>query len=333
MIRNMLVTLLACLPLAALAQQPVKLKVALFSPDRERIYNTVMKPFAGNVNRDAKGALEVELYPNGALGRNPAQQAQMVLDGVADIAFIVPPFTPGRYPESEVLELPGLFENLREGTLVYTRLVSAGVIKDFEQFFPVAVWATPPFSIHSAVPLKSLADLKGKKVRAAGTMQIEALKSLGAVPVGIPPPEVPEAISRRTIDAATSQPSVVFDFGYDRVTSTHYFVRLGVVPLVVMMNRKKFDSLPSAGQQALRTYSLDWMAKVYSDEITHYDRELIKRLEADPKRKVVIPTRADQEAARAAFEPVIQAWVGRSPRNGELYKAVRAELDKVRSGK
>ena len=51
------------------------------------------------------------------------------------------------------------------------------------------------------------------------------------------------------------------------------------------------------------------------------------------KRKVVMPSATDHEAARVAFEPVIAAWVGKSPRNAELYKSVRAEIDKVRAGK
>ena len=101
---------------------------AVFSPDTERLFNTVKKPFVAAVNRASRGAIEIELFPNGALGRAPQQQAQMVLDGVADIGFIVPPFTPGRFPESEVLELPGLFRDLAEGTRVYTRLVQSGVL-------------------------------------------------------------------------------------------------------------------------------------------------------------------------------------------------------------
>jgi len=323
---------LAGIPMVALSQ-PVKLKFAEFSPDTEKVHNAVITPFAAAVNKEAAGAIEIELFPNGALGRAPQQQAQMVLDGVADIAFVVPPFTPGRFPESEVLELPGLFQNLREATWVYTRLVATGKLRDYENFVPIALWGTPPFSIHARYPINSVADLKGHKIRGSGVIQIEALKALGAVPVGMPPTEVPEAISRRTIDGSTSQPAVVFDFGLDRVTNSHYFIRLGFVPLTVLMNRKKFESLPKAGQDAIRKYGLNWMAERYIDVYSAYDAELIRRLESDPKRKVVMPTPADHEAARKAFEPLISAWIAKSSRHAELYQLARAELDLVRSGK
>ncbi len=333
-IRHTLFAALLCFSLGVQAQQqPVKLKFAVFSPDSERLYNTVKKPWVEAVNKAAGGAIQIELFPNGALGRAPQQQAQMVNDGVADIGFIVPPFTPGRFPDTEAIELPGLFHDLAEATKVYTNLVRNGAIKDYGDYYPIAMWGTPPFSLHSNYPINSIKDLKGKRVRGSGVIQIESLKALGAVTVGMPPTEVPEALSRRTIDASTSQPAVLYDFGLDRVTSHHYFIRLGVVPLAVVMNRKVFESLPKAGQDAIRKYDMDYINKLYIDSMLEYDASLVKRLESDPKRKVVFPDAADQKAAEAAFQPVIKAWTSRSPRHAEVYKALVAEIQKVRAGK
>jgi TRAP-type transport system periplasmic protein len=153
-IRNLLLGALLAFTAGAHAQ-PVKLKFAVFSPDRERLFNTVKKPWVEAVNKAAGGAIEIELYPNGALGRAPQQQAQMVNDGVTDIGFIVPAFTPGRFPNTEVMELPGLFQDLAEGTRVYTRLVQNGTIKDYGDYYPIAMWSTPPFSFHSNYPIPS----------------------------------------------------------------------------------------------------------------------------------------------------------------------------------
>jgi TRAP-type C4-dicarboxylate transport system substrate-binding protein len=331
--RKAVLALLLLLPFAVPAQQPVKLKFATFSPDTERLYNTVKKPWVAAVNKASGGAIEIELYPSGALGRAPQQQAQMVIDGVTDIGFIVPPFTPGRFPDSEVLEQPGMFRDLAEGTKVYTRLVQTGVLRDYGDYIPIAMWSTPPFSLHANYPITSIKDLKGKRVRGSGIIQIESLKALGAVTVGMPPTEVPEALSRRTIDASTSQPAVLYDFGLDRVTSHHYFIRLGIVPLAVVMNRKVFEGLPKAGQDAIRKHDMDWINKLYLESMLEYDSSLVKKLQSDPKRKVTFPDAADQSAAAAAFEPVIKAWIGKNPRNSDLYKAAAAEIEKVRAGK
>src|SRR5262245_2963644 len=82
--------------------EPVKLKFAFLTGETERTWTTTIKPFIDAVNKDGKGIIEIEAFTNGSLGRNMAQQAQLVLDGVADIAFVLPAFTPGRFKENEV---------------------------------------------------------------------------------------------------------------------------------------------------------------------------------------------------------------------------------------
>ena len=335
MIKNMircLVIALAAVPLAV-AAQTTKLKFAIFTPDKEQTFLTTMKPFAEAVNKDAAGAVEIELFPNGALGRSPLTQAQMVLDGVADIAWVIASYTPGRFQENEVLELPGLFRDLKESTTVYTRLVGSGQLKGYDDYFVIGTFGTAPYSIHSRGQVASLADIKGKKIRSSGAIEGATIKALGGVPIGMPVTEVPEAISRGTVDGTTSHPSPLFDFGLARVTSTHYFTRLGIVPLAILLNKKKFDSLPKAGQDAIRKYSGEWTAVRFNDGIGAYNDSLVKQLQDDGKRKVIFPSDAELAQTRSLFEPVITEWVGKSPRNQELLKLVEAEIAKVRAGR
>ena len=317
----------------ALAQQPAKLKFAVFTPDKEQTFLTTMKPFAEAVNKEAKGAVEIDLFPNGALGRSPLTQAQMVLDGVADIAWVIASYTPGRFQENEVLELPGLFRDLKESTTVYTRLVSSGQLKGYDEYFVIGTFGTAPYSIHSRGQITSLADIKGKKIRSSGAIEGATIKALGGVPIGMPVTEVPEAVSRGTVDGTTSHPSPLFDFGIARVTTAHYFTRLGIVPLAILLNRKKFDSLPKQAQDAIRKYSGEWVAVRFNEGIGAYNDSLVKQLQDDPKRKVVFPSEAELAAARAAYQPVIAEWAARTPRNAELLKAVESEIAKVRSGR
>lgn len=331
---NLLLLATLCFAHNAFAQTaPVKLKFSIFSPDKEVTYLNVFKPFAEAVNKESGGAVEIELFPNGALGRSPLQQAQMVLDGVADIGWVIASYTPGRFQENEVFELPGLFRDLKEATLVFTRVVGSGKIKGYEEFFPIALLGTAPYSLHSRSPLNSIADIKGKKIRVSGAIESETIKALGAVPIGMPVTEVPEAISRGTIDGTTSHPAPLVDFGISRVTSAHYFTRLGVVPLAVLMNRKKFDSLPKAGQDAIRKYSGDWTAARFNEGVGAYNDTVVKQLQEDPKRKVVFPPPADLEAMQPAFKSVIDAWLAKSPRNRELLTLVEAEIANVRAGR
>jgi TRAP-type C4-dicarboxylate transport system substrate-binding protein len=315
---------------AVVLADPVKLKLGHFAND-----NTVavFKAWAEAVNAAANGAIQIDVFPNGALGRNLAQQAQLIDSGVQDIGFVVPGITPGRFPDNVVLELPGLFNDMREATRVYTSLVGAHKLRGYDDFYAIDEFATPPFSIHLRKPIKDLDELKGLKIRAGNATEANMLKELGAVPILIPVNEIAEAVGRGTIDGTTAQPQTMIDFGIDRVTSFHYMAHLGPAPLAELMNRKVFEGLPPAGQDAIRKYSGEWLADKYLTVIGPIMDGYMRRLRNDPKHTVVEPSAEDQRKWDAAVQRVISAWVAKDPRNGELLQTVKAEIAKVRADK
>ena len=319
----------------ARAADPVKLRFASWTSDTEETTLTVFKPFAEAVTKDSGGAVQVDVFPNGVLGRNLVQQGQMVLDGIADFAWVVPAFTPGRFPEIEAFELPGLFRDLREATTVFSRITAAGKIKSFEKFkfIPIGTVGTDPYSIHTRVPVKSLADLKGLKIRTASSIEANTLRGLGAVPVGMTTVEAVEAAARGTIDGTTMHLSPLFDFGFVRVLQHHYFLRLGTVPVTILMSKAKFDSLPKAGQDAIVKNSGMAIAKLFSDNISAYNAKLMKKLEDDPKHTVVMPSKADTDAAQPIFDSAINTWLAKSPDNKLMFDLVQAEIAVARAGK
>ncbi len=314
-----------------LARAEDHLKWAVFTPDSEVTFRTVMKPFAETVQRETNNAVVFDLFPNGALGRNPGQQPQMLLDGVADLAWVVQSYSPGRFPDTEVLELPGMFKDLRESSLVAMGLAKANVLKDYGDYYVVGLWGTAPYSIHTNFPVNSIADLKGKTIRASSKNESAALRAFGAVPIGMPVTEIPEAISRGTISGTTSHMSPFFDFGLDRVTNNHFFIGLGVVPLAVLMNKKKFEALPEASRAAIERNSGDTITKVWIDSITAYNAANLEKLKSNPKNKVVFPSKEQLDEAQKLLTPVREEWVAASARHKELKAALDAELAKVRA--
>ena len=192
---------LTLLPAAA-AAEPIKLKLAYFSSDRTTTYLAAIKPFVDSVNAEAGGLLQIDVSVSGALGKNPTQQLQLVLDGTADLAFVVPGYTPERFPDNEVIELPGLFKNMREATLVYTGLIAANALRGYDDLFVVGAFATEPETIHTRPPAASLQELAGLRIRANNPMQGAALAGLGMVPVEMPINQASSAISSGNLDGA-----------------------------------------------------------------------------------------------------------------------------------
>ena len=308
------------------------LKWAVFTPDSEMTFRTVMKPFAEAVQRETNNAVVIDLFPNGALGRNPGQQPQMLIDGVADIAWVIPSYSPGRFPDTEVLELPGMFKDLREASLVATRLNAHNVLHDYGDYYVIGLWGTAPYSIHTNFPVNSIADLKGKTIRASSKNESAALRAFGAVPIGMPVTEIPEAISRGTISGTTSHMAPFFDFGLDRVTNNHFFIGLGVVPVAILMSKKKFDALPESARAVIQRNAGEALTKNWIGSITSYNEANLEKLKSNSKNKVVFPSPAELDDAQKLLAPVREEWVAVSDRHKELKAALDKELAAVRGG-
>jgi TRAP-type transport system periplasmic protein len=319
----------ALLPLAATAE-PVTLKFAFFASDREYAFRDVVKPFADAVNLEGNGIVKIELYPGGVLERSYARQGPLVLNGGADMAWINPALTPEQFPDNSVIEFPGLFRSAQEATEVYTRMAASGSLRGYEDFIVLANFATEPLTIHTRSPAASLEDLKGRKIRASTPTEGIVLKTLGMEPESVPINQISDAINRGAIDGATAALEVLMDFGISRFTNHHYMLGLGAVPLMIAMNKKKFDALPEVAKAILRKYSGDWLTYRYIEAINAYDSEVLKKLATDPKRTLTTPTPAELARARDTFDAVKADWAARSPHNAELLKTVEAEISKLR---
>lgn len=328
--RCMLLACLSSLPLAA-AAEPIKLKLSYYTSDREILYRTGVKPFVDHVNAEANGLLEIETFTSGSLGKSYPGQAKLVLDGIADIAFVNPALTPERFPDDTVIELPGLFNDVREASLTYTRLLAAGALRGYEDYFVIGAFGGGPQSIHTRAEVSSLVDLQGKKIRAANRTEAAVLKALGMAPVVVPINQTAEAMARGIVDGATAPPMILNDFGIARVANHHYFIRLGFAPIMILMNGRKFASLPPPGQHLVRRFGGEWLAAYFARVFEAENNVLTAQFNSDPRRTVVIPSPTDLEIAQTTFKALVQAWRDESPGNAALMASLKKEIARLRS--
>ena len=316
-------------PLAA-AAAPIELKLAYFTSDQANIYKFAIKPFVDAVNDDERGGIEIKTYVGGILGKDQSRQAQLVRDGVADIAFVALGPTGDQFADGSVMQLPGLFDDLREATLVHTRLIASGMLKGYEDFFVIGAFATEPQSIHMRPPIATIEDLKGKRIRANNAIEARVLARLGMYPVILPIGKASEAVSRGTIDGATTVVAPLITFGLGRVMTYHYFLPLGSNVTTILMNRKKFESLPKPAQDAIRAYSGEWLAARYIQSFEAYNTQILDELKSDPSRRIIFPSEAETDLADQVFKGVRAEWAEASPHNRALLNAVESELRQVR---
>ncbi len=111
------------------------------------------------------------------------------------------------------------------------------------------------------------------------------------------------------------------------MTSYDYQLKFGMNPVGVLMNRKKFESLPPQAQEILRKYSGEWIARQYAEAATARLDQLQHELTG---RNPVPTTASDQATATEKFQTVYSDWLAKDARNPELLKLVQGELAKLR---
>jgi TRAP-type C4-dicarboxylate transport system substrate-binding protein len=323
--------LLVTTTLTAEAQQ-IKLKFSSFEPPTAALTARVMTPWAAEVSKASGGNLQIDMYPGGILGRNPLTQLKLVQDGVADIAWIVLAYTPGRFDDADVVGLPFSTDNATEATAVLTRMFARNELAGFDDLKVLALAATPPVKIHATSPILAVADMKGKRVRATGDILVKTVNRLGGVPVTLGGGQVAESLSRGVVDATLNNWGFVADFKVNEVTSNHLIVPLGSVAVMIAMRKEKFDALPAATKELIEKHSGDVFSRRLAavfDEIEHKYAEDIGK---SGKNRVVAPSAAELESWKTGLHPVVQEWREATPRNEKIYQSFSAELAKHRAG-
>ena len=171
-----------------------------------------------------------------------------------------------------------------------TRLNQRKVLNDYGDFYVIGMWGTAPYSIHTNFPVNSIADLKGKTIRASSKNESAALRAFGAVPIGMPVTEIPEAISRGTISGTTSHMSPFFDFGLDRVTNNHFFIGLGVGSARRSHEQEEIRRAAAVRAHVIERNAGDALTNRWIESITSYNEENLEKLKSNPKNKVVFPS-------------------------------------------
>ena len=312
--------------------QPVRLKLSFISSDRSAAYLSLVKPFVDAINGDTRNLLKIVVRFSGDAGP-VRQQPYLVSSGKIDIAFILPGIDPKLFPDETVVELPNLFRDTREASLIHTRLVAANALRGYRDFYVIGAVATQPETIHSRKPTASLADLKGQTLRVNNPIGGEAIGRLGAASKVMPLNDTGDAISSGVVNGAVVQLAQLADFGVGRLVSHHYLLPVGSAPLALVMNRKVFDNLPEAAKTLIREHSGAWLAERYIATSDALSRRVLDQLHADKRRTVTVPTPADLKVAQRAYAAVTEEWTAASPRHRELLATVRAEIAKLRQHK
>ena len=234
---------------AGLSAQEFTLRVHQFLPETGTVPADFIIPWAEKVTEESDGRLNVEVYSSMSLGGTPPALYDQVRDGVVDIIWTVAGYTPGRFPISETFELPFIMTDAESSSRAAWRFWEEYMQEETADVHMLAVHLHGPGIFHMNAPaVERLEDLEGRTVRGPTRLTTRLLEGLGATAVGMPVPQVPEALSRNVVEGAVIPwevtrvlrvPELVdthTEFGGDHgLYSTFFFFA---------MNRDVYDELP-----------------------------------------------------------------------------------------
>ncbi|MEK9831878.1 MAG: C4-dicarboxylate ABC transporter, partial [Rhodospirillaceae bacterium] len=99
------------------AAQEVTLRMHTFIPPVANPGKTFLIPWAEKIGKDSGGRLKIQPFWAMQLGGKAPQLLDQARDGVVDIVWTLPGFSPGRMPEVEPFELPFVHKDALSTTL------------------------------------------------------------------------------------------------------------------------------------------------------------------------------------------------------------------------
>ena len=188
--------------LIGFAQEVFTLKFHTFMAPLSNVWLTMHKPWMEKVERETRGRIRFEAYPSMQLGGTPAQLYDQAKDGVVDIVWTLPGYSAGRFPRIEVFELPFMMNDAESTSKALWDYLQSVASEDFKETQVLAANVHGAGVFHSRdKPILGVSDLRGMKVRGPSRQTAKMLGYLGAIPVGLPLPSIPDALSKGSIDA------------------------------------------------------------------------------------------------------------------------------------
>ncbi len=301
------------------------IKIASFVSPKSMGVTRVIKPWMANVKADIGGKVELKGYWGGSLGKSPVKQYELVKNGVADLAWILPGYTSGQFPEMQIVELPFLLNTALEASLVVQRLHDAGFKTGLGQVKLIGAWASAPNLLFLNKPVKKISDLKNLKIRNAGSVGGYWLGQIGAIPQTMSAPKMTVALNRKTIDGGQQGWTGMRTFKAMNLVTHVMDLPLGAIPFFLGMNKKKWDGLPKDVQAAFLKHGGE---KIARNGGAAYGDATLKIIKSNPQAKkltVVKPSGAEfAKIAKDAKVSVHKWWINKTKNGQAVYdKAVK----------
>lgn len=312
---------------AAVAATPIRARAAEFTftihhflSPKAPAQTKLIQPWADRITEASDGRIAFEIFPSMSLGGKPPELYNQVRNGVADIVWTLPGYTPGVFPRLEVFELPTVHVGSAAATTKAIQDAMPLLAGDLKDVKPLLVHTHAGNALHMVnKDVNGPADVKGLKLRSPSRTGVWMLETWGAEPVGMPVPALPQALSKGTIDGALIPFEVAIPLKIAQLAEYSVELaggrRFGTATFMFAMNKDRFAGLPADLQKVIDDNS---GAAIAGDVGAAWDaiEPIGKKIATDQGRTV----KQLSEAATAEFEKLHESlstrWLNEATEQG-----------------
>lgn len=318
----------------AASAQEVTLRMHQFLPAQANVPAHILIPWAEKIGKDSGGRIKVEVYSAMELGGRPPELIDQAVNGVVDIVWTLPGYTPGRFPRVEAFELPFTMTNAEATSSAYWDMFESDMKdQDFKGIKILGAWVHGPGVIHAKGDgIRKLEDMQGKKLRGPTRVINSLLAEMGAEPIGMPVPAIPEALSKGVIDGTVIPWEVTPSLKIAELVNTHTEFSgdraLYTAAFVLAMNQAKYDSLPDDLKKVIDDNSGKAFSANAGKNMQEYDAPG-RKIAVDSGNTMVMLDQAEVDRWKKAAEPVLTNWYAEMDAKGIDGKALYAKAEEL----
>lgn len=322
------------------SQAQTVLRYSNWLPPGQAMRVHVVEPWIAEVEKVTNGRVKIETLPK-VVGTVPAQ-FDVARDGQADITIFVNGYTSGRFDIMDVLELPFMSDNAEMYSGVAYRFYRKNLVQygEYKGVVPLSVFAPGTGQIfNNKRPIRSVADLKGLKLRSPQAGVTQSLTLLGAVPISKPVSELYELLSSGVLDGTLLVPESVAAFKILDALSYATIIPGAIYNtiLTLAINEDKWKALRKEDQDAIMRISGEVFARKVGRAYMSGDEATWEQMRKNGQ-SIETASPALVAELKQALKPVEVAWIEKARKKGvaqpeRLLEALRADIAAAQAGK
>ena len=291
----------------------VKLNYSIFfpAPHKHSVYAT---DWSKEIEKRTGGKVQIAMFYGGTL--TPSDKCyDGVEKGISDIGMSCPAYTAGKFPLSEVIDLPLGYKSGIAATTLVNEYLKKFKPKEFEGTKIMYFHAHGPGLLHTKKAVNKLEDVKGMKIRCTG-LAAKIIEKLGGTPVAMPQGETYDSLSRGVVEGSVAPYEALQGWKWGEVVkfTTESWGSAYSTAFFVVMNKDKWNALPPDIQKIIEKVNEEWIVKTGRlwDDIDKSGKEFALKL----GNQIISLPKGENEKWVKAVSPLLEEYVKKMKEKG-----------------